>query len=365
MSAAFAEYRRLAGADSSADVLAGSYEWHAIRRLGELQRAGETPALSETRPIVLSIGRGVWSRLTDLAGWVEQIQKAGVTAMLVEAGTSGVDRNQVGRAGVYFRTTTVPVVDDFFGRLIPLAHAKGLAVIAVLDLHQATWMAPKPDWVVRQPESNAESSSRSLGVVNVLHPDYQQTVSRIVDDLGRTEVDGLMLQARRPTGFAGELDAPAKNTFETMVVQPIDADPKSPVFWKWAGWKSRSYLRFAEQLREQFRRERRTRLVAIAVHSSAVLDPKAALIQFGEDLFETKLRGFDVVVLPGAETIRVDPTSMDVSQRSLPKAGGTYFWPATSFNMTDPANVPTSLQSVLATLSVQGPIVLMDEGALP
>ncbi|HEY7532556.1 MAG TPA: tetratricopeptide repeat protein, partial [Nitrospiraceae bacterium] len=238
MSAAFAEYRRLAGTDSSPDVLAGSYEWHAIRRLGELQRAGETPALSETRPIVLSIGRGVWSRLTDLAAWVDQIQKAGVTAMLVEAGTSGVDRNQVGRAGVYFRTTTVPVVDDFFGRLIPLAHAKGLAVIAVLDLHQATWMAPKPDWAVRQPESNAESSSRSLGVVNVLHPDYQQTVSRIVDDLGRTEVDGLILQARRPTGFAGELDAPAKNTFETMVGQPIDADPNSPVFWKWAGWKS-------------------------------------------------------------------------------------------------------------------------------
>ncbi len=366
--AAFAEYRVLAGASALSDVPAGSYQFHAIRRLDDILQVGGAAVLSQTSPVILSIPHAVWSRITDLSAWVEQVRKVGVTTLLVEAGTSVGAQAQLRAAGVYFRTSTVPVIDDFFGRVIPLAHAQGVAVFAQLDLHHATWMSPKAEWIDAVLSPGSETS-QSGGLIDVLHPAYQQAVSRILEDLCRTGIDGLVLQARMRKGFAREVGATSKAVFETTFGQSAEGDPNSPFVWRWAGWKARSYLRFAEQLREQARRERSTRIIAITVHSSAVLDPNAALMDYGEDVSETRLRGFEIVVLPESESPDGSESGgTEIRKRLAPMTNGERpLWLGTTLSVSDPEMMPAAVRSALASTSEQPavPLVLLNERAVP
>jgi Hypothetical glycosyl hydrolase family 13 len=366
--AAVTEYRVLAGNFTLADVQAGSYQFHAIRRLDDIMQLGGAAVLSQAHPVILSMTHAIWSRITNLSDWVEQVHKAGVTTLLVEAGTSVSDQEQSRAAGVYFKSSTVPVIDDFIGRVMPLAHAQGVAVFAGLDLHQAAWMSPKPDWVSAgsNPSSTVPPSS---GLVDVLHPEFQQAVSRVVDDLCRTGIDGLVLRARMRKGFAGEVSQLSKAVFETKFGQPAEGDSTSPSFWRWAGWKARSYLRFAEQLKDQARRDRSTRVMAITVHANAVLDPKAALMDYGEDVLESRLRGFEVVVLPesgtanGAES---GPTELRRRLASMTQ-GERPLWLGTTLTLSDPELMPAAINATLTALSDQPAValVLMNEAAVP
>lgn len=369
--AAFAAYRALAGASALSEVSAGSYQFHAIRRLDDILQVGGAAVLSQTSPVILSIPHAVWSRITDLSAWVEQVRKVGVTTLLVEAGTSVGAQAQLRAAGVYFRTSTVPVIDDFFGRVIPLAHAQGVAVFAALDLHHATWMSPKADWIDAVLSPGGETS-QSSGLIDVLHPDYQQAVSRIVEDLCRTGIDGLVLQARMRKGFAREVGSTSKAAFETKFGQSAEEDPNSPnspLVWRWAGWKARSYLRFAEQLREQARRERSTRIIAITVHSSAVLDPNAALMDYGEDVSETRLRGFEIIVLPELESPNGSASGRtELRKRLAPMTHGERpLWLGTTLSASDPEMMPAAIRSALASTSEQPavPLVLLNQTTVP
>jgi tetratricopeptide (TPR) repeat protein len=366
--AAVAEYRALAEASVPSNDAAASYQAHAIRRLDDFMQIGGADVLSGVRPVVLSMTHADWNRIADLSAWLAQVHKAGVTTLLVDAGASVGDPEQSHATGVYFKTSTVRVIDDFLGRVIPLAHAEGVAVFARLDLHQAAWMSPKPDWASAVP-SPSSTTPQSSGLVDVLHPEYQQAVSRMMDDLCRTGIDGLVLQARMRKGFAGEISPISRAVFETKFGQSAEGDPASPLFWRWGGWKARSYLRFAEQLKDQARRERSTRVVAVTVHASAVLDPKAALMDYGEDVLESRLRGFEVVVLPesgasnGAESGRTD-----LIKRLIPMMQGERpLWLGTSLTLSDPEMIPAAITATLTAMSEQPaiPLVLMNEAIVP
>lgn len=366
--AAVAEYRVLAGASAPSNDVVSSYQAHAIRRLGDIMQFGGAAVLSAVRPIILSMTHADWSRITDLSAWVDQVHGAGVTTLLVEAGTSVGDQEQSRAAGVYFKTSTVPVIDDFIGRVVPLAHGRGIAVFAGLDLHQAAWMSPKPDWISAGP-SLSSTTPQSNNLLDVLHPEYQQVVSRAVDDLCRAGIDGLILQARMQKGFASEVSPTSRRAFETKFGPFPEGDPNSPLFWRWAGWKVRSYLRFAEQLRERVRRERSTRVMAITVHASAVLDPKTALMDYGEDVLETRLRGFEVVVLPESETPNgADPGQSELKKRMASIANGERpLWLGTTLTVSNPEQVPAAVSAALASMPEQSavPLVLMNEAAVP
>jgi hypothetical protein len=109
--------------------------------------------------------------------------------------------------------------------------------------------------------------------------------------------------------------------------------------------------------------------MAIAVHSSAVLDPKAALMDYGEDVLETRLRGFEVVVLPepgapnGGESGRTE-----LRKRLAPMTQGKRpLWLGTTVALSDPEMIPAEISATLTAMSEQPamPLVLMDEAAVP
>jgi len=319
------------------------------------------------RPVALSISHTDWSRITDLSTWIEQVRKAGVTTLLIDAGASAGDSGMSREAGVYFETSTVPVIADLLGRVIPVAHEAGVAVFARLDLHQAAWISPKPDWVSTGRSPNT-TMPQSGDMVDVLHPEYQQVISRVVDDLCHTGIDGLVLQARMRKGFAEEISPISWAAFEATFGGSVDGNPTSPVFWRWAGWKVRSYLRFVERLKDQVRRERSTRVLVVTDHASAVLDPKAALMDYGEDVLETRLRGFEVVVLESGAATGVDSARTKLLKRLTPTTPGERpLWLGSSLARSDPDMLPAMINAALIPMSDQPqiPLVLMNEAAVP
>jgi hypothetical protein len=310
-----------------------------------------------------------WNRIANPSFWIEQVRQAGVTTLLVDAGPSVGDPEESRAGGAYFKTASVAVIDDVLGRVIPLAHAEGVAVFARLDLHQASWIPPKPDPVSTAPSPTATTTQPIAQVVDVLDPAYQQAVSGIVDDLCRTGIDGLILQARMRNGFAEEISRPSRAAFERKFGQAAERDPTSPFFWKWAGWKAHSYLRFVEQLKDRARRERATLIVAVTVHASAVLDPKAALMDYGEDLLESKLRGFEVVVLSESGASNASESGrVELTKRLVPTIQGERpLWLGTPLTLSDPESIPAAISATLTARSERPviPLVLMTETVVP
>ncbi len=102
--------------------------------------------LLERKQIALWLTSQDWLAIPDIQPWIEQLADAGVTALIVEAGSPSRETMQSGPMGVYFQTSKVPVVEDRLKVIVPAAHAKGMAVLASLNLHEPGWMTVNPEW---------------------------------------------------------------------------------------------------------------------------------------------------------------------------------------------------------------------------
>src|SRR5262249_927859 len=120
--AAVIEFRTLAEAVAPSNDSAASYRAYAVRRLADIMQFGGVAVPHGVRPVALSISHTDWSRITDLSTWIAQVHMAGVTTLVIDAATSAGDAGPSREAGVYFKTSIVPVIDDLLGRVIPLAH---------------------------------------------------------------------------------------------------------------------------------------------------------------------------------------------------------------------------------------------------
>jgi len=353
--AALAAYRALVGEPPRSTPRVGSYEYHALNRLDAFRRGLGPSSLLERRQIALWLTRADWHTIPDVGLWIEQLADAGVTSLIVQAGSLSRETVQPGPMGVYFRTSKVPVVEDLFTVIVPAAHAKGMAVLASFNLHEPEWLTVNPEWGTVMVGS-AGQVLQPVGPIDVLHPDYQRFVSEVAQDLLRTDIDGLVLGARRTKGFAEEWSPTSRRMFEGIFGPSSDSPDRSvsPDAWRWAGWKTRSYLGFVARFAQQLRQTRPGLLVAVAVHERAVFFPVDALTEYGEDVIETKQRGLHLVVQPepglleradeqGArlETVRQRLTTTAGDERKL--------WLGLALSAEDPSSLVTAVKAALAT----------------
>ena len=87
--------------------------------------------------------------------------------------------------------------------IVRAAHARGMAVLASLNLHEPRWTTVNPE----RGTVVAASSDHGVplaGSADVLHLDYQRLVGERVQDLLRTDIDGLVVGARRAKGLSKE-----------------------------------------------------------------------------------------------------------------------------------------------------------------
>jgi hypothetical protein len=367
--AALSVYRALVGEAPRSTPLAGSYEYYALNRLDEFRRSFGPSSLLERRQIALWLTGADWLTISDVGLWIAQLADSGVTSLIVEAGSSSHQTMQSGPMGVYFKTSKAPVVEDRFTVIVRAAHAKGMAVLASLNLHEPGWMTANSEWGIVM-ANRTDQVFQPVGGVDVLHPDYQRFVGEVTQDLSSTDIDGLVVGARRTKGFAEEWSPKSRRMFQGQFEPSFDSHDQSvsPDAWRWAGWKTRTYLGFVARLTQQLRKTRPGFLVAVAVHEGAVLSPADALKEYGEDVFETKQRGLHLVVLPepGISERSDDQRAKleTVQQRLAPMPGDErQLWLGMTLGAADPSSLVTAVSAILATKVGQvGPHLLLMNG---
>ena len=371
--AAISAYRAVVGTAPGSTPLAGSYEYHALNRLDAFRQRLGPSFLLERRQIALWLTSQDWLAIPDVQPLIEHLADAGVTALIVEAGTPSPEIMKSGPMGVYFQTAKVPVVEDRFKVIVPAAHAKGMAVLASINLHEPGWMPVNTEWGIAI-VNRSDQVFQPVAQVDVLHPEYQRLVGEVAQDLLLTDIDGLVVGTRRAKGFAEEWSPISRRMFEESVGSSLGNQDQSvpPDAWRWAGWKTRTYLGFVARLTQQLRQRRAGLLVAVAVHTRAVFSPVDTLTEYGEDVLETKQRGLHVVIQPepgiSERSADLEARLEAVQQRLVLTARDErQLWLGVPLGVPDPSSLVTTVKAILATKIGQAGahLLLINRPAIP
>ena len=251
----------------------------------------------------------------ELESWIQSLMQGGITMVLLDIGT-GMESNRMapnnGRhaIGIYFRSQWAETIRDIFGELIPPAHQQGLVVFAAVSPRRINWVDPTLAWLDRSYDP-VHRQLRTSSYLDLFHPAFQEYLIGLLSDLADTGVDGILFRNDVPLGPYDGFSAFGVRAFERDFHTRMEPDqlftsvkparqgaalsdglvqPLSAEFWHWAGWKGRERLKILERLSHAMRLRGNTRHVALEIHPEAVTDPRAALVNYGEDLLEAKRR---------------------------------------------------------------------------
>lgn len=354
--AALAAYRAAVAASAQSIPPADSYEFQALNRLDTIRRSLGPSSLLERRQVALWLTSEDWLPVPDAEGWIEQLADAGVTSLILDIGLSSPtvgESRPIG--GVYVQTTKVPVAGDLFSAIVSAAHAKGLAVLASLNLHHPGWATVNPEWSTAV-VGGIDQVMPPVGSVDVLHPDFQRFIGDVAQEVLRTDVDGLVFGARKAKGFAEQWSPTSRRMFAELFSPSSENHDQSlsAIEWRWAGWKTREYLGFVARLSQQLRQTKPGFVMAVAVHEQAVFSPVDALTDYGEDAIETKQRGLHLIVLPElgmAEQFEWQGARVEtVRQRLMQSAGDDrQLWLGMALNQADRSSLVMVIRAMFAT----------------
>ncbi len=316
---------------------------HARRRLSalapELERAGPrifNGLLVTVEDVPAESERGIWLSTLRQAGISDLVLEIGTPAGQGSASRPGsrspaeATPNDPPPLGVYFRTSWAPVVEDLFEQIIPLARERGIGVYGAVSLRRMPWLEPEEGWtdVRYDPESGQLERSQAL---DLFHPGFQHYLEGLMVDLVDSGVEGIVFRGDAPLGPRDGFSAFAMSRFERAFGSRLDPvallkaeDAESPglkgpaypsEFWRWVGWRTRESLALMGRLATAMRHHRGDLQVGVELHAAAIVDPTRALVQYGEDIVETKRAGFDFLLLmtSGAGGDPDGPTALPTS----------------------------------------------------
>ena len=317
--AALAEYRLLASLPPDGQPQRVNYGPEAKTRIAALEQRLGILATTSRGLVGLQMAPRSVPDAAAIDQWLQGISQAGMTMLVLDAGTKPGASREASRAGAYFKTSWATTIRDVFGYAVPAAHHRGLAVFASVNLRQMNWLDRQLGW-------NDVMLDRATGRLTVsseldlFHPAYQEYLIGFLADLAATGIDGVLIRADAPSGpqegfsayglrgferdFAVKLD-PATLVFpETAVagrVAPVkNGQPArqegTQEYWRWLGWKAREMITVIARLRHAVRQRAPVLQFALELHREAVSDPVSALLHYGEDLLEAKAVRFDSYV---------------------------------------------------------------------
>ncbi|NOS77771.1 MAG: tetratricopeptide repeat protein [Nitrospira sp.] len=278
--AAIAEYRVLATGDAAGDSQAQRYQQQALDRLDQLRQIPGGSPVTVTRQVALGIPVSQLPPVSAWVAWLQALLKVGVTTVLLDPAGSDRDNDR-----------NPETVQAFVGA----AHLAGLSVWGALDLHQGRGLSLRPEWLNRSFAKTADGLSR---FPDPLHPDYQIAIEDWVTMLLRAGCDGILLRAREAQGYAQDFSDGSFQRFAsafglTITPQQLLGDSvgveamvydREATYWRWVGWKARSYATVAAHIRKLLRSANPAGRLLIEVHGSTVSEPLIGLEQYGEDL---------------------------------------------------------------------------------
>lgn len=278
--AAMAEYRTLATSDVEGDAQALLYQQQALQRLDQLRQIPGGPQVTVIRQVGVGLPLSQLPPVSDWVAWLQALLKIGVTTVLLDpAGADwGAERSSES-------------IQAFIGA----AHLAGLSVWSGLDLHQGRGISPRPEWLSQSLAMKRDLQSQ---LPDLLHPDYQAIIEDRATSLLRAGCDGMLLRARETQGYAQDYSNGSFQQFTsafglTITPQQLLGDSVSgemlvydreATYWRWVGWKARSYATMAARIRKLIRDANPAGRLLIEVHGRTVSEPLVGLEQYGEDL---------------------------------------------------------------------------------
>jgi hypothetical protein len=342
--AAMEQYRTIAAGMESEQQDGTLYEGHALRRLDELRQTHAEQRSGRSIQLALRLRIGQLPPLPALSSWFEELAQAGATALVIDlesvptSGRTGGDVEII-RAGA------------------AEAHRHGLLLWVGVDLHRGMGREVKPEWTVRRCRGMAEDGGGEAPL-DVTNPAYQASVEEMVRMLSGAGIDGLVLAARSTDGFADECSEASVQGFarslgreltsESLsgtVVAPGDGIQERPAqYWRWAGWKARSYVQWVARLRKVLRAARPTATLLTEIHSATLAAPLQGLEQFGEDVVELTAHTGGWIVVRDAEA--VDGQTLDRLHRQIGSGGRV--WVERTVNVAQARRVVTAVHALMA-----------------
>lgn len=281
--AAMAQYRLVASGSLVRQADGARYESHALRRLDELYGLRAAQQSRTVAQLAIRLRADQLPPMTQLPAWFHDMAQAGVAAVVVVPAVQG-------REGFGVELVRAVAAE---------AHRLGMLLWVALDVHQGAGMEIRPEWRT----TTVDDSDHVDGVtamIDIAHPAYQSYLEGMIRMLARTGLDGLLLTARARTGFADEFSGWSLREFAASLGRDVSPGElwrlesmseaktanRSAEYWRWVGWKARSYGQLVKRLRQVLRDHRHTATLAVEVHQASLTNPLEGLTEFGEDVAE-------------------------------------------------------------------------------
>ena len=303
LDAALAQYRSVVQAGGDSELVAA-----ARSHITVLERSAAGPPRLAGKQTALGLPAQRFPQPSLLDGWLRSLAKAGVTTLVLEAGTEEIRSQKSGGAptapaGVYFRTDWALTVQDTIGQLVPLAHRQGMAVYVTVNPWRMAWVDPALGWQAQAYDAAGGQFKPSL-FLDLFHPAFQEYLVGLVTDLAGSGADGVLFRAPPGADPGERLSRFAREAVERDF--GIRLDPESlrsdqrgyaPEVWRWLGWESRQSVKVLDRLAQAVRKRSATMQVGLEVHEETVMEPVTALVRYREDILEAKQSAWDFYVI--------------------------------------------------------------------
>ncbi len=137
--------------------------------------------------------------LDELRDEFQYIKDAGFNTIILRVFKNPFDSSydllpETLRSGVYFKSSTEPVIADVLSPAIEIAHSMDMKIFAWITTRKSRWILDeKPDW--DSPTIDLESRKRIPGNhLDVFRTDVEQRLTAMLTDLTLSGVDGILIQ---------------------------------------------------------------------------------------------------------------------------------------------------------------------------
>ncbi len=253
--------------------------------------------------------------LEEVEKRVKELKNAGVNTVIVRVFQNRGDRMYPFAAGgrdegVYFRTEYAPVVDDLLGKLAEIIHRNGLDIFAWMTTRYANYgMEGLPEYRCMRYDFETKKMERAKGF-NLFHPDVLKRLENLFRDLGRTPIDGILLQddliLKQDEDFSPEAGKAFLKEFgflpepDLFYIDPYKSEAGkyyvrgyTDRFWTWANWKNRWLMNVAKRLMEASRESNPNLQFAINLYFDTVLNELNGAAWFSQTLSGALKNNFD------------------------------------------------------------------------
>ena len=208
-------------------------------------------------------------------------------------------------AGLYFRSSHAPVIEDFLADVIPLAHKHNLKVFAWMTTRYADYGIEDNEELKCSAFDSVSGGTVTCKGLDLFNEAVVRRLEGIYSDLANYDIDGVLFQddlvLRHTEGFGPHAAAlyerdfgrplvPERFYFKRAEQQVLDY---TALFWEWASWKNRRLLSVAKRLRTVVREKRPDAKFAINLMYESVTNPGLGLAWLSQSIKESKKSNFD------------------------------------------------------------------------